>query len=178
MPLVVEDGTGRADADAFVSLDDCDDYHAARANSAWTGVESSPPEEKEAAIRRATTALATAFEWKGTKLNGRDQALPWPRTGVEDEEGDDVASDEVPREIVAACCEMALRELVKPGSLTPDFQPNKQVKATQVGPISKEYFAPSGGADAVRPVLLIVQDLVGGLVKTGTNALAGTSIRG
>jgi hypothetical protein len=178
MPFTVEDGTGVADANAFVSLEVADAYHAVRGNTAWTGAVSSPPDAKEAAIVRASAALSGSYSWKGTRLKGRGQGLAWPRTGATDGEGCDVPADTVPAEIVAACCEMAMRELVKPGSLLPDFQPNKQVKATQVGPLSKEYFAPAGGADSVKPVLLIVRELIGGLVASGSNALAGTTIRG
>ena len=75
MALTVEDGTGKADADAFVSVEDCDTYCEARGLTDWTGVADSPADTKEAAIRRATDHLSAAYAWKGAKRNGRSQAL-------------------------------------------------------------------------------------------------------
>ena len=35
MSLVVEDGSGKSNANAYVSLEDCDGYHADMGNTAW-----------------------------------------------------------------------------------------------------------------------------------------------
>ncbi|MFN3858117.1 MAG: DnaT-like ssDNA-binding protein [Caulobacter sp.] len=175
MALVVTPGA--ADADAFVSLEDCADYCEARGLTAWTDEPDSPATAKEAAIRRATAYLSTAFAWKGTKTSGRSQALAWPRTDVEDAEGEIVPDDEIPTEIVQACCEVAVLELTTPGYTAPNVVLTDRVKAERVGPLSVEYATAPMSAQAARPVMLIVGQLVAGLVATSSNALAGSSIR-
>lgn len=173
MALVVETGSGAADADAFTTLAYADTYHAARGNSAWTGADTL----KEQAIRRATTVLSTSFAWKGTRVYGRDQSLAWPRYEVYDSEGWDVPSDEVPQEVIDATCELALRELVSPGSLLPDVTPSELVKSEKVGPIATEYLVSSLDATASRPVIMLVSGLLGGLLASSGSGLGGTSYR-
>ncbi len=50
MTLTVEDGSGRPDADAFVTVAVCDAYHAARGRAVWAAA---TEEAREQAIRRA-----------------------------------------------------------------------------------------------------------------------------
>ena len=50
MPLIVEDGTGKEDANAYVDVAFADDYFNFRSNSNWTGT----TQEKESWIVRAT----------------------------------------------------------------------------------------------------------------------------
>jgi hypothetical protein len=178
MALTVEDGTGLANADAFVSVEDCDTYCENHGLTDWTSQARSPAADDEAAIRRATTWLSSAFTWKGYKLNGRDQALAWPRTDVEDAEGEDVASDEVPAEIVTATCIAAAYERSNPGGLTPNVVLTDRIKAERIGPISTEYASMPISADAARPVLTLVLDIISGLLATGSNSLVGRAVRG
>lgn len=51
MALIVEDGTGLADAESYLSVADADTYHADRNNEAWQDYSTA---EKEAALRKAT----------------------------------------------------------------------------------------------------------------------------
>lgn len=168
---------GSASADAFVSVADCDTYCEAHGLTDWTGAASSPPDDKEAAIRRATAFLSNAFSWKGTRTNGRSQALAWPRTDVEDAEGETVPDDEVPVEIVQACCHVAAAEVATPGVMNPAVNLTERVKSERVGPIAVEYASVPNQAELARPVLLVVNDLIGGLLAGGTNALVGTALR-
>lgn len=158
---------GAADADAFVSLAACDAYCDAHGLTDWTGIDSL----KEAAIRRATAYLNAAFEWKGTPTSGRTQALAWPRTLVVDADGYAVPTDAIPREIVNACCEIAVREVVTPGYMSPDVVLTDRVKSESIGPISTTY-ADAGGAGAARPVLLLVRDMVAGLATGGNGTIS------
>ena len=176
MVLTVETGAGLSSADAFVSLADMADYAAKNGLTDWTSAADSPADDQEAAIRRATRYLSTGFSWKGYKTNGRSQALAWPRADVEDEEGNEIGSDEVPVEVVNACCEIAVRELVTPGYCTPDVVLSDRVKSERVGPVSVEYAA-SYSVDASRPAILIVQDIVGGLLSVSSNPLVGSAVR-
>lgn len=175
MALIVTPGA--PDADAFVSLDDCDAYCTAQGLLGWTEAARSPTEDDEAAIRRATSWLSNSLTWKGAKTNGRAQALAWPRVGVIDEEGEDVPSNEVPIEIVQACCIAAAYERTNPGGLTPTVNLSNQVKSKGVGPLRKEYFAPAMSAEAAKPILTRVTDLVSGLVAGGTSSIVGRAVR-
>jgi hypothetical protein len=53
MALIVEDGTGRADAESYVSVADADTYHANR-GELRRGRRSAPPPSKEQLLRQAT----------------------------------------------------------------------------------------------------------------------------
>lgn len=168
---------GAADADAFVSLEDCNAYCEARGLTDWTGSADSPADSREAAIRRATGYLSAGFSWKGYRTSGRAQALAWPRADVEDGEGNAVPSDEIPVEIVQACCHIAAAEVATPGVMSPSVDLTARVKSERVGPLAIEYASVPNQAELARPVLLIVNDLISGLLSGGSNPLVGTAIR-
>jgi hypothetical protein len=175
MALVVTPGA--ADADGFVSVAACETYCAAKGLTDWTSAPDSPSDDKDAAIRRATTYLSTAFAWKGYRTNRRAQALAWPRADVVDGEGEDVREDEIPVEIEQACCELAVLELVEPGILAPTVRLTERVKSESVGPLSTEYFGAPMNAREARPAVLLVREMVAGLVNSSSNALVGVSVR-
>ena len=174
MALTVEDGTAKADADALWSLADIDSYHSDRGNTDWTGTDA----VKEGAIRRATSYLSDHFDWMGSRTEGRSQALSWPRSGVVDREGETIADDEIPVEIQYACAEAALRELVDPGSLAPDFTPTERLTEVRVGPITVKYDDTRTEADAARLVALRLRDLIAQFLSLyQTSRLSGGSYR-
>lgn len=125
MALIIEDGSGKADAEAYVSVADCTTY-AIGHGLTFTGTEP----EKEARLRRATQYLDAQYAFKGEPQTDT-QALAWPRT---------VAPGVVPREIVAACCELAC----KTGDLWADVDASSLIEKT-IGPITKRYAAPANG---------------------------------
>ena len=61
--------------------------------------------QKEAALIRASDWLNRKVMWNGRKAS-RSQRMAWPRAGVSTQDGP-VPSDEVPAEVVEACCELA-----------------------------------------------------------------------
>lgn len=132
MALVVEDGSGLPDAEAYCSAADADEFHATRGNAAWAARST---EAKEQALRRATDDMLQQYSgrWKGERISA-SQALDWPRDGVVID-GFELRSDEVPAAVVRACAELALRALS--GALTPDEGPG--VKSKTVGPIEIVY---------------------------------------
>jgi hypothetical protein len=138
MTIIVEDGTGLADSETYIGVEEADAYHAARNNFAW---DEGDIADKEAALRRATQYLDGFYKtkWAGYRTNGRAQALDWPRTSAYDHEGNYIASDEVPAELSQACAEAALRELVSPQSLSPDIDTGQRILQETVGPISTRY---------------------------------------
>lgn len=127
MALIVESGAGLPNADSYVSVEDCAAY-AAGHGLTFAGTEP----EKEARLRRATQYLDTnpEYAYKGEPQTDT-QALAWPRT---------VAPGIVPREIVAACCELAC----KPGDLWQDVDASSIVSET-IGPLSTTYAEPANG---------------------------------
>lgn len=131
MAIVVEDGTGRSDAESYITVADADARHAALGNTAWTGVDA----VKESALRQATEYMEGAFRsrWKGTRLY-RAQALSWPRYGAI-VDGYDIESTVVPTEVANACADLALKALSD--TLAPDL--TRGIVREKVGPLETEY---------------------------------------
>ena len=131
MTLIVEDGTGLATAESYVSVADADARHTALGNTAWTGTDA----VKESALRRATQYMLQRYRtrWTGTRTF-RVQALDWPRYGVE-ADGYVVDSDIVPDDVASACADLALRALAE--DLNPDLE--RGVIRDKVGPLETEY---------------------------------------
>ena len=179
MTLIVEDGTGKTDANAFVDVAFfkayCDLRGISYADYSDTQVEQ--------AIVRATDFLTNSYRWQGFKRNERgnsdgEQSLAWPRSWVEDRNGYSVPNDEVPDEIKRATVEIARREAVTPGSMTPDYTPSERIKMEKMGPMAVEYDLSRTDAESVRPVLLVVRDLIGEFLATGSGSrIAGETAR-
>lgn len=135
MSLIVEDGTGKESADAYVSVEYVDEYAISR-GLAFSGT----PEEKEVAIRVATTYLDTRW---GDSLRGRPlrsaQALEFPRLFLTDRYGRPVEG--LPIMVKEACAEYAIIHRAS-GSLYPkpptDSPQQIKRKKTVVGPITTE----------------------------------------
>lgn len=108
MPLIVEDGTGVADADTWVSLADADAYFAERSITEWTSV--TPAARREAALRLAADYLLFAYRWPG-QASTIGQRLPWPRYGVRSGRGY-FSSDDIPAQIIDAQILLAHEEIV------------------------------------------------------------------
>lgn len=158
--------------DLYGTLDGANAYHVAHGNAAWTGTD----ELKTAALVRGSAYVDSLGRqqmqpsgywrtlWPGTKTGGRAQALDWPRTGASDYEGNAIGPNEVPIEVQHATYEAALRELVAPGSLTPDYVPAAQVKREKAGPWEEEYFEPGAGVNPNQPVISTILDLLAPLL--------------
>ena len=135
MALVVEDGTGKSNADSYISVTDADTYFTAHGSpSAWTGLSSA---NKESALRYATITLDGNWDFWGT-ITFQTQALSWPRDGAEDGEGRAVGDQTVPSRVKDAVCELAL--LHTSSALNSNYERGNDIKGEQVGPIKTEYF--------------------------------------
>ena len=166
MALIVEDGTGKSDAESFATVGAADAYHTARGNAAWTGDAAA----KEAALRRATDFLEGAFRgrWPG-RIAVTGQALGWPRAYAHDAEGGLLVSNAVPQAVIRACCECALRELENPGGLAPDVTPGERILQEEVGPLSVTY-GDEGAGQAALPALVSVNRLLASVLKPASSA--------
>lgn len=150
--LTVEDGSGVAGANSYVSVSAADAYHEARGNTGWIGSD----DAKEQAILRAMAALE-ARRWRGRR-SLRDQALQWPRYGVVDRDGYELDSTVVPGGVASALCEMALLELASPGVTSPAL--DRATKREKVGDLEVEYM---DGAERMTRYT-VVDALMAGLV--------------
>lgn len=132
MALEVEDGTGKANAESFISVADAGTRHTAFGNAAWTGTDA----VKEAALRRATAYMEQAYRtrWVGCRVES-DQALSWPRVVTELVDGFWIDSDVVPAEVANACADLALRALAD--DLNADQE--RAIVREKTGPIETEW---------------------------------------
>lgn len=157
MTITVEDGTGLAGADAYISEADADTYFASVGNATWSGADTSA---KEQAIVKATRYMEKRFgnKWKGT-IASSTQALGWPRDYVYDERGTEL-DDQVPTAIAHACAEYAVQAILHGDLIPPVIYPvadgapvpfgriNRKVE--KVGPVYEETYYSTGGAEATR----------------------------
>ena len=207
MALVVEDGTGLTNANAFIFaveagsnpawIISAQSYWAdrGRATSVGTsftvGATTYSVEQVEAAIVRATSYLSESFQYRGIRTYGRNstadgadhfQALAWPRFGVYDREGAYVPSsgeESVPREIQWATAEAAFYELENPNGLAPVYDHNRIIQEVKAGSASVSYDTSRVNASGARPRVVVLADLIGEFLASGSgSSLVGTAVRG
>lgn len=168
MALIVEDGTGVAGANGYITVAELDDYWSCRNVTLSQTVP-----EKEAAIIIATQYVDLNNSWKGSIVFG-DQPLDWPRVGVVDDEGRPIASMTIPNQLKNAVAEYAKRQL------TADIQPDvtdegalkKVKKKVDVIETEKEYQDNTGGYFGLRSYPLADKYLIG-LTRGGTGGNFG-----
>ena len=121
LTLIKEDGTGKADANAYADATDGDAYHAGHLYaSAWTAATA---DQKSAALVMATRLIDAEYQFGGVKT-ADSQSLLWPRYRCVDPDRDPairvgrlmiwenwVPENSVPKNVVASTCELA-RELL------------------------------------------------------------------
>ena len=100
--MKVEDGTGLADADSYVTLDYADNYFYSRGNAEWEDIDY---EEKERLLVVATDYIDSVFVWKG-KRKSRTQSLRFPRVNVYDYEGEEIEG--IPNALMQSVCDIAM----------------------------------------------------------------------
>lgn len=167
MSIIVEDGTGMATAESYVSVADASTYHSNRGNTAWASLTSDAVREQ--CLRKATDYMLQNYRsaWKGVRVNST-QALDWPRYNVYT---DDqvlgahyvpnrflIASNIVPVEVKNACAELALKAAT--ADLNPDL--DQQVLSETVGPISTTYSASSPQQKRYRAIDMMLRVLIEG----------------
>lgn len=156
MALIIENGTGLADAESVMSVTELDAYHVKWGNAGWTGTEA----QKEAAARRGNRYMQGQFEHRVTGYRKSElQSLPYPRSGARYADGRYIPEGTIPREWKEGVAEASLR--ARAGTL-PDDQDAQGAWLSEltVDVISLAYEdgGPGGAAypaleDAVRPLL-------------------------
>jgi len=147
MALVTEDGTGRADAESYISVADAIAYHASRGNTAWAAV-ATDETRAEQLLRHATDFMERRYRsrWAGMRLSVT-QRLSWPRyeVPIKDAPGGYASLpsyypfDKVPALVGEACALLALKAI--DGELKDE--PEVAVKRKKVGALEVEYFEAS-----------------------------------
>lgn len=122
---------GDQDADSYVSVADCAAY-AAKKGLAFPA---SPADPAEQALRRATAWIDATYRirFPGAATDVW-QSLEWPRAGVV-YRGEAYDETKIPQQIKDATCEAAIREIAKPGILSPDRQRGGAIKEIQAGSV-------------------------------------------
>jgi hypothetical protein len=122
LTLILEDGTGKPDANSYAAVADGDAYHDGHLYAAeWTAANSTT---KAAALVMATRLIDVLFRFRGFRAHAT-QALQWPRELARDDDAlrsvtlvalaprdEYFASDAVPKVLRDATIETA-RELIK-----------------------------------------------------------------
>jgi len=185
MALTVENGDGLADADSYVSLADANTYAVNR--GLLFPIAGSPEiiAAAEGALRRATTWIDGTYRnsFPGERRTGRVQALEWPRLYAYDNliPITELPYDELPRELVQATIEAAVRELANPNSLSPDITIGTIKKSVKVGDVAVEYFQGSNGAFDMKPTMTIISGILSPILMVSTTSSGGLtrqSVRG
>jgi hypothetical protein len=140
MALVVEDGSGKPDAESYVSVLDADAYAAARLIDIWSAIETTTA-IKEAALRRATEYLDMEY---GLRLKGvrstQTQALEFPRFCMYlPKANEPYPDDTIPVSVSRACIELAVIALSGPLYSIEDRTRVIIEEAKGVGPLTKRF---------------------------------------
>lgn len=137
--LIVEDGTGLANAESYVSVAYADDYVSKYATpteaAAWTALDNAG---KERALRQGTDFLETRYRtlWVSRRTS-QLQRLSWPRSFVDDADCFPVGSDEVPEQVKRADVIAALQSLR--GDMIPNITTGSiKSQRSKIGPLEKE----------------------------------------
>lgn len=164
MALIIETGSGVSGAEAYASAAALDAWTVAMFGAASTDTVAN----KEAAIRRAVRFM-DGLAWVGFKALGRAQVLAWPRAFVVDIDGWDVASDEVPAEVIEAQHILARAEIATPGILAPTVTLADRKTLTGLDSLTWTPMAAPATVEASRPVVTMAMDRLRGLVESSAS---------
>lgn len=161
MALIVEDGSGVANANSYVSVVNYRTWATARGLSL-------PPETPEGdlsieqAAIKVTDYLEIEFCYQGEQVED-DQSLSWPRVGVV-LKGKDFAEDEIPKNLVTASYYL-INAVLNGAELMPNVSGNATdyIKKEKVGPIETEYADPTqfDGKTTFTAVERLLESLLG-----------------
>ena len=129
LTLIKEDGTGKADANAYANVADGDAYHAGHLYaSAWTAATA---DNKAVALVMASRLIDAEYQFGGVK-SVDSQAMQWPRYRCPDPDRDAtlgvgllLASNNwmpenlVPKAVIQAACELARELLIADRTVAP-----------------------------------------------------------
>ena len=163
MALIVEDGSGKADAESYADVAFADAYVDAQGGSAtWSAADDTTVIEP--ALRKATQWIDDTFgqRWKGYRKT-QAQALRWPRQGVYDRDGYLIDSESLPLRLKQATAAVAL-EVVLGKNLFASATTTEVVgsKSIQVGSlaVSKSFLGGASIQPDIPKAAALLQDLL------------------
>lgn len=157
--FVVEDGSGKSDATSYASEAAADQYHENRGNAAWALLSS---DDKQTALNRATAYLDSYFDWTQGIPTNLTQALDWPRIGAYDEDNVYFDEDEIPQQVIDACCALALTASAE--DIVADS--SRAVKSFTAGSVSVEFETGTSSLNTYNEVIVLLRGLVTGFGST------------
>ena len=162
MPTItVEDGTGIANANSYITLvyftDYCSDLGLTTSDS--NELEDEDEESLQKAMLRSM-AFIDSHDFKGYKADD-DYSLEWPRVGVEDRNGYAIDSDEIPTNLKLAQARASYEEYINSGSLQKNLERGDMVTMEKIDVLQFEYdtYAPK------TTVFQIIDGYLKGLAK-------------
>lgn len=177
MTLVVEDGTGLPNANAYISVAYANEYFASRGNAAWAAI--TDEATKENAIINATEYLDVRWVFSGDILN-EEQALSFPRIDLPR----CARGATFPEPVKKATAEYAVRALTGPLAPDPSVDPSGfavKRKKEKVGPIEEETELAAGSGWAALPASWVpypwADALLSCFITGSNNARNGRTIR-
>lgn len=159
MALIVEDGTGRADAESYGSVAEVVAVLTKYGeHTAFAALASTVQEQH---CRKATRRMDLESSYRGVRKT-ETQALAWPREYAEDDDGYVYDADSLPTRLKEAHAFFAAE------SVAGDLQPNETTPATiesesvKVGPISESITYEGGKSSSAyyRKALTAMRGLV------------------
>lgn len=144
MALVVEDGTGKSDAESYISVADATTYLTSIGEATeWSAAQVA---DQEAALRLSTSWIDGRYSWSGFPKNDA-QALDWPRFDAFDCEGRLLDSDSVPEAVRRATAWVAKESVAGSVDLTGVNTDGRiSRKRSKVGELESEIEYEPGGA--------------------------------
>lgn len=164
MALIIEDGTGKTDAQSYASAATLTAYALARGITLTAADDTA----KEALLVQGMDYIEQQ-PFKGYKYTD-EQALQWPRGNVWID-GYSVAVDEIPQLLIDALCENAIGI---DGGTNPLANVGRSIKKEKVGDIEVEYM--DGARDTT--YLAAAEAKLSKLLKVGTGGISAVTIRG
>lgn len=135
MPSAIVETVGASNANSYGTLAEANTYFGDRLHaSAWT---SATNDNKTAALLWAAKLLDRSVVLNGTRASAT-QALNWPRDGMEDESGNEIANNVVPQVVKDVQFELAILLLSSDRSL--ENQASAQgLTSLKAGPVSLSF---------------------------------------
>jgi len=160
MALVVEDGTGKSDANSFVT--DAEFVSWAKARGRYdtlpSSIDSGGARAPYLVLAADYLANEKRFRWRGIRKTAA-QALPWPRVGVADRDGLVWPDGTVPWRVKQGQCEAAYLSMTG-SELQPSLDRGGRVVSESVGPISTTYAPDAPTETEIPSVVGILEPLL------------------
>ena len=168
MALIVENGTGIEDANAYINIPYVENYLMGDRFALFTALSE---DGKEAAIIAGTQLIDISYEWMGNRKT-LEQGLAWPRTGVE---LDGFTVNGVPAAVKKAACEAVWLSMTEESLFSTEN--NKEVARERVeGAVDVSYVNPKDKANISITRFEILDKLLRGLYVKDEPAAGGSSV--